>query len=169
MDAREELSYEYLKARRAIDRSALDRAVTEHADLIGDAREQAVLAKSRAVEAKEDLSICEARLYRTIEKKMANDGERITDPAIKSKVQTHPVRAKAFARWLEAEEQARKWDALADTYKDRGHCIHELVTLIVEGLTDARAVKGGEHVRKFNQDDRDARRARMAEARKQRA
>lgn len=131
-----------LRAKVKLDRHALDLAAEEQPQLYLDAADQRVLARSRADEAKDNLTRTDARLGREVRAQMEKEGAKPTEGRVADVVLGHQDHLDAAAKFAEARREADEWDALTSALEHRKSMIRELATLYASGYYTAGAAAG---------------------------
>lgn len=122
-----------------IDKHALDEELAQQPSLfekVGDACAEAIAVKDAA---KEELADVDAILFNLIKKKEA--GNRITEAAIKSRVQAHSKHKAAFAKYLTAKMRADKLANLKESFHQRSYMLRELAGLAVANYFEGSSIK----------------------------
>jgi hypothetical protein len=127
----------YLK----IDKNSLTEAMAEQADLFFRVGEECALAVSRRDEAKEALSTVDAELGQELRNGKKTE-DRVTEGAIKDKIQTNPRHLRAFEAHTEAKKQAERLVALRDAFQERGRMLRDLGQLYAAGYFTVESSKG---------------------------
>jgi len=122
-----------------IDKNALDQELVQQPSLfekVGDAFAEAIAEKDAA---KEELANVDARLDGMIRKSAAD--KRVTDTAIKNRIQAHSKHQGAFAKYLTAKMRADKLGALKESFHQRSYMLRELAGLAVSNYFEGTSVK----------------------------
>ncbi len=125
-----------------IDEHDLDNECMAQPQRFNDAAQESARAASRRDEAKDVLKTVEAEVEFDIRKKAEASGEKLTEPAVKAKVQLSARRQVAFKAYLEASLDADKWEALKESFKDRSFMVRELAGLWLAGYYAKNSVEG---------------------------
>lgn len=122
-----------------IDKHALDQELAEQPGLFEKVGEAHALAVADKDAAKEELANVDARLDGII-RKSAGD-KRVTDTAIKNRIQAHSKHRNAFAAYLTAKMRADQIAALKDAFHSRAYMLRELAGLAVSNYFETSSVK----------------------------
>lgn len=156
---------ETLRDRLRIDKSQLDREVSEQPVLFYSAAEAYEDAVAERDTLKEALESVDAELDGVVRAKLDGKHDKITEAMVKSGIQLSPKHEKAFASFLEAKTRASKLEAMKDAFKQRGYMLRDLASLYVSSYFEQSSIRG------TNSTDRavyEGQRERLAQARRQR-
>ena len=140
-DVRNEISIALVKSRLQFDRHQLDRELVEQPARYFEVAEQAALAQSRAVAAKEDLAKTEARLYPDCAADLEKRGLKSTETAIRNALLLDIDRTAAFDVLQRATFEAAQWQALRESFMSRGYMLRDLCQLTVSGFLSSDSVR----------------------------
>ena len=120
---------EYLK----IDRTDLESALLQQADLWFRVAEEHAKAVSIRDQAYENIKQTDAKLNKEIRSEYEAEGVRVTESAINAAVLTHPEHVEAVETYLEAKQRADKLAALKDSFQQRSYMLRELTQMFLHG------------------------------------
>lgn len=160
MDCLAEVSYAYWDSKLIIDKDNIDDEQIRQADSYAKVAEQAGLAHSRSVEAKDKVKRAEAKLF-TMFKSKEGCG---SNPEVEAKVAVHSKRIAAFDAYLRALELEKAWEGLRDAWQQRSYSLKDITNLTVSGFMADSSSKASGFAR--SEVDYELRKQRMASARK---
>lgn len=128
----------YLK----IDKDGLDEAMAEQADLLFRASDEYATTVSLRDAAKEKLDTVDAQLG--LDQRSAKTDERVTEAAIKERIQTHPKHEIAFTNYTKLKERAERLFGLKNAVQERGRMLRDLSSLYASGYFTVTSSKGAE-------------------------
>jgi hypothetical protein len=150
-----------------IDKHNLDGELQDQPDLYCQVAERFAHAESVRDMRKNDLKTVEAELWIEMRVKNEGDGKRFTEKDVAHMIQIAPERQTAFTRLVQAEKEVGLWQALKESYKDRGFMIRSLVELHLSSYFQNDSVSAATDMRR--DFDAEKNRQKMAEMREQRA
>jgi hypothetical protein len=127
MDASEETLAE-LSNQIKIDPDALEIELVTQTNHYYHASTGHAMAISLRDQAKNDLDITEAELYLMFRRE-AGEKNRVTEAQLDAMVKANEVQHEYFDRYLKAKHLASKWEALRDSFIQKGHALRELAEL----------------------------------------
>lgn len=130
---REGPSIEELHSYLAVDRNSLDDAAEQQPMLYHQVAEAHVLAQAERDELKEEMARVDADVADRIRKELDEAQEKATVDRVREAVLLHKEHKQAYARYSEAIKREALIRALRDSFEQRSHSIHELVTLYGAG------------------------------------
>lgn len=125
----------------------LDRECKQHANTHSKIALKAARATSLAAAGKLDLKEREGLWQNDIRDRLreakAGDGPagRVTDLQVKAELAAHPKNNRALRDIAQHEAEARDWEALRESSKDRGYQLRNLVDMMIGGLISSRSAK----------------------------
>lgn len=138
---------EEYRACLAIDRSKLDDAVAEQADLFARVSEVAVRSVSCADRAKLDLSVIEAAAGQRLREASVSAGERVTEAAVKESIDLDAEVRRAKLKLIAWRRAAETWQALRSAVDQRGRMLRDLTQLYASGYFSLSSAGQAEHTR----------------------
>lgn len=148
----------------AIDKMALDDEVVRQPSLFYEVSEAYAEAVVERDACKEQLAMTDAELDAEIRVKAGD--EKITETAVKGRVQVSKKHKKSFDEYLAAKEYADKLDALKDAFKQRSSMLRDLASLFVANYFEESGLKGSYSSDKAVYETRRERLAAAREAKK---
>jgi len=121
-----------------IDKHQLDDEIVKQAQLFYTVAEAHAEAVAERDAAKELLAEADAIIDRDLRKKA---GEKLTEPAIKHRVQMDTRHVQATNQYFDAKLKAEKLNALREAFKDRSFMLRELAGLFQTSYYDASTLK----------------------------
>lgn len=115
----------YLK----IDKNRLDEELEEQPMLLFKISEAYTEAAAERDAAKEMLTTTDANLDKKGRVELDRAEEKVTEPMVKTYVQTHKDHAAATAVYLKAKHRANQLESLKESFQSRGYMIRDLCTL----------------------------------------
>jgi hypothetical protein len=128
-----------------IDKYALDEGLVEQPETMQRACERYAMAISRRDWAKDLVKQTEAKLYLRIRDELTFKGEKMTEALLSAMVDAHEERAKAVREWVDAAQEATRWEGMKDSYKDRGYALKELSALHLASYFAKNSAEGSAH------------------------
>ncbi len=156
---------ETLKERLRIDKSQLDREVSEQPMLFFDVAEAYEEAVAERDGLKEALATIDAELDGAVRVKLEKRHDKYTEAMVKNGVQLDPKHEKAFQAYIDAKTRAGKLESMKEAFKQRNYMVRELASLFVASYFEQSSIQG------TNSTDRavyEEQRQRLARARKSR-
>ena len=156
---------EALKERLKIDKSQLDREVSEQPMLFFDAAEAYEEAIAERDTLKEALATVDAELDGIVRVKLEKRHDKYTEAMVKNGIQLDPKHEKAFKAYLDAKTRAGKLESMKDSFKQRSYMVRDLASLYVASYFEQSSIQG------TNSTDRavyEGQRQRLAQARRTR-
>lgn len=129
-----------LKNRLKIDKSSLDREVTEQPMLFFSVAELYEEAAAERDMLKEELATVDAELDGVIRAKLGD--KKVTEAVVKNGVQLNPKHEKAFQAYLEAKTKAGRLASMKDSFQQRGYMLRDLASLYVASYFEQSSVQG---------------------------
>ena len=127
---------EYLK----IDKTGLEEAMAQQADLFFRVSEEYELAVSLREEAKEKLATVDSDLG--INLRGSDKKEKPTEGQIKDMVQSHTRHRAAHEHWANCRRRAARLLSLKEAFQERGRMLRDLGNLYATGYFTTIASKG---------------------------
>lgn len=121
-------SLDSLREGLEIDKLDLDEVLISQPELYYHAADRHVECTSKRDSLKLDLSELEAEIDKLVREKAAEDGEKITEATVRSRVITSPKVSKLNRDLLAAQEDVARWAALKDAYVQRQKILGDLVS-----------------------------------------
>jgi len=127
-----------------IDPNNLDEMMMEHPMLFWSVSEQYVLAASIRDEAKENISITDAKMNSKVRKAIEKEGEKVTEKLVEARINIDPSHIKSVQDHRDAKEKAELWFALKESYQSRGYMLREMASLYVSNYYSAESSGKGQ-------------------------
>jgi CRP-like cAMP-binding protein len=150
-----------------IDRDALDEALIRQPQLFLAVAEDYAEAMSFRDQLKEAVDAVRASRELTIRRDLADEGEKVTEAAVKAKIEVDKAYRRSIDAYLVAKEKADKLLAVKEAFSQRAFVLKDLCGLYVAGYFSATAVKGAD-ARDVGQEKYQQRRKEMAKQRRER-
>lgn len=136
----------------------LDEECRQHANMHSEIALNAARAASRAAELKLDMKEIEGEWQTEARDRLNAAGKgdgpkgRVTDKQIDAELASHPNRVIRNREIAKVEAEARDWDALRESSKERGYQLRNLVDMMISGLITPRAAKPSRRTAKKLED-----------------
>lgn len=137
-----EISLAEARSKLFINRHALEIGLSEQPELFAQVSYMAALYASLRDQAKNNVSVVEAETASLIRQQFMDTGEKVTEAAIKEELAQHSATKKANKNYLSVKKEADIWQAMKDSYDQRGKMIRELVHLYISGYYQRQEIKG---------------------------
>lgn len=154
---------ETLKERLRIDKSQLDREVSEQPVLFFDAAEAYEEAVAERDTLKEQLASIDAELDGVVRAKLEKRHDKFTEAMVKNGIQLDPKHEKAFQAYLDAKTRAGKLESMKEAFKQRNFMVRELASLYVASYFEQSSIQGTNSTDKVVYEEQ---RKRLASARR---
>ena len=125
----------------------LDEECRQHAHTHSDIALKAARAASRAAGLKLDLKEIQGEWQTEIRDRLNEDGKgdgpkgRVTDKQVEAGLASHHKLAERNSEIVRVEAEARDWEALRESSKERGYQLRNLVDMMIGGLITPRSAK----------------------------
>lgn len=126
-----------------IDKFDLDNELVQQPILYWQASEAATLARSRLDQAKADLDLLEAELYRSLREEYSKD--KPSEKTLSMILQSHSDFVAERRRYLDLKLRSDKWDNLKDAFGKRGYILRELVEMYITGYYQKSSMEGAQN------------------------
>lgn len=143
-----------LRHKLRIDKHALDDEVEHQPELYGEVAEAASLAKSQIDSLEEQIKELEADLDTQARADAENEGDRITENAIKAIIASDRDRKEMVIELLDARHLQRRLDALTTSFRHRSYALRDMVDLFLASYYSSRSASGMREERKEAEVDR---------------
>lgn len=130
-----------------VDDANLDEECKQHANTHSDIALAAARAASRAAALKLDLKEAKGEWSTEIRDRLNDDGRgdgpkgRVTDKQVEAELASHPKINDRNRQIVEVESEARDWEALRESSKERGYQLRNIVDMMIGGLIGPRSAK----------------------------
>lgn len=132
------IDIEEFKKYLVIDKNSLDQEIIQHPELLFHIAEACIEAASERDARKEILAMTDA----TIDAEVRDEADKITEAAVKNRIQVHAKHVEAWTSYAEAKQRADVLSALRDSFSTRGFMLRDLVQLHVSGYWENNSVTG---------------------------
>ena len=143
-----------LRHKLRIDKHALDDEVEHQPELYGEVAEAAALSKSQIDSLEEQIKELEADLDTQARADAENEGDRITENAIKAIIASDRDRKEMVIKLLDARHLQRRLDALTTSFRHRSYALRDMVDLFLASYYSSRSASGMREERKETEVDR---------------
>lgn len=143
-----------LRHKLRIDKHALDDEVEHQPELYGEVAEAASLAKSQTESLEEQIKELEADLDTQARADADNEGDRITENAIKAIIASDEDRKEMVIKQLNARHTQRRLEALTTSFRHRSYALRDMVDLFLASYYSSRSASGMQEDRKEAEVDR---------------
>lgn len=143
-----------LRHKLRIDKHALDDEVEHQPELYGEVAEAASLSKSQIDSLEEQIKELEADLDTQARADAENEGDRITENAIKAIIASDRDRKEMVIELLDARHLQRRLDALTTSFRHRSYALRDMVDLFLASYYSSRSASGMREERKEAEVDR---------------
>ena len=137
-----------------IDKHALDDEVEQQPELYGEVAEASALSKSQVESLEEQIKELEADLDTQARADADNEGDRITENAIKAIIASDKDRKSMVIKLLNARHLQRRLEALTTSFRHRSYALRDMVDLYLASYYSSRSASGMREERKEAEVDR---------------
>lgn len=135
--------YSELRHALKLNKSDLEREVLEQPALFQEVAETLARAISRRDGLKERVSRIGSTLYEEVRRKLERDGQKTTEKAIASAIETEREYEDARDAYKAAESEVLLWTALKEAYQQRSFMLREIVSMTMANYTDYGSAEAG--------------------------
>lgn len=133
---------EALQKALAIDKFEIDEEIVRHSQIHNEVGDEAAKAIANRDYLKDELARLDAALYLKYKVKLDKAGGRVTEASIQNSITLDKDRVALSGRYLKAKERADRYNALKDSFSQRGYMLRDLASLYVTKYYDADSIKG---------------------------
>ena len=131
-----------LRTKLRIDKHSLDTEVEQQPELYGEVAEAAALSKSQIDSLEEQIKELEADIDTQARVDADNEGDRITENAIKAIIASDEDRKKMVIKLLDARHLQRRLEALTTSFRHRSYALRDMVDLFLASYYSSRSASG---------------------------
>ncbi|MCK5235407.1 MAG: hypothetical protein KAR06_00365 [Deltaproteobacteria bacterium] len=125
-----------------LDRTKLDHACQTQADLFYRVSQQYTMAVSRRDEAKEEVSMVDAKMGQKLRATALANDEKLTDKKMAADVQASSEHEEAHSNYLTIKAEADEWGILKESFLQRASMLKELCSLYIAGYFSDVVISG---------------------------